>query len=75
MRQTLIPLDIVWIDGEKRVTQVHADVEPEPGVADANLRRYVPEADALYVLEVNAGTAERVGIDPGDELQFDVTEP
>lgn len=75
MRQTLIPLDIVWIDEDKRVTQIHADVQPEPGVADGNLRRYVPDADVLYALELNAGKAARAGIDPGDTLQFDVTEP
>jgi uncharacterized membrane protein (UPF0127 family) len=75
MRQTLIPLDIVWIDAGKRVTQIHADVQPEPGVADGSLRRYVPDSDVLYALELNAGTAARLGIESGDTLQFDVTEP
>jgi hypothetical protein len=75
MRQTLIPLDIIWIDEGKRVSQIHAEVRPEPGVPEAQLRRYVPEADARYVLELNGGAAARLGIEPGDALQFDVTAP
>jgi hypothetical protein len=75
MRQTLIPLDIVWIGADKRVSQIHADVQPEPGVADAQLKRYVPDADVSFVLELNAGAAERLGIEPGEALEFDVSEP
>lgn len=74
MRQTLIPLDIIWIGADKRVMQIHANVQPEPGVADADLTRYVPDADASYVLELNGGSAARFGIDVGDELSFDITE-
>jgi uncharacterized membrane protein (UPF0127 family) len=70
MRQTLIPLDLVWIDGDKRVSQITADVQPEPGVADASLRRYGPDADVLYVLELNAGAAAALGIARGDPLEF-----
>lgn len=74
MRETLIPLDIIWIGADKRVTQIHAEVQPEPGVAVSDLERYVPDADASYVLELNAGAASRFGIDVGDELSFNITE-
>jgi uncharacterized membrane protein (UPF0127 family) len=75
MHQTLIPLDMVWIDAGKRVVQVHAGVQPEPGVPDSELRRYSPDSDVLYVLELNAGAAAAYGVDPGDVLQFDLKSP
>lgn len=71
MRQTLIPLDMVWIGADKRVGSVTANVQPEPGVPDAELRLYRPDGPAQYVLELNAGAATRLGIDPGDQLSFD----
>jgi uncharacterized membrane protein (UPF0127 family) len=70
MRQTRIPLDLVWIGADKRVSQITAGVQPEPGVADASLRRYRPDADVLYVLELNAGASIARGIAPGDQLEF-----
>jgi uncharacterized membrane protein (UPF0127 family) len=71
MKDTLIPLDLVWIDGDKRVVGVTADVQTEPGVADGDLRRYSPPASVLYVLELNSGAAARLGLDTGDALTFD----
>lgn len=72
MKDTLIPLDMIWVDADKRVEGIAADVQPEPGVADGALRRYAPETPVLYVLELNAGAAARIGIAPGSQLEFDV---
>ncbi len=71
MKDTLIPLDLVWIDADKRVEGVTPNVQPEPGVADGALRRYSPETSVLYVLELNAAAAARLGIVPGSQLEFD----
>jgi uncharacterized membrane protein (UPF0127 family) len=70
MHNTLIPLDIIWIDAHKRVNGVSANVQPEPGVAIGDLKRYRPQRVVLYVLELNAGTAARLGIKPGVQLEF-----
>lgn len=72
MKDTLIPLDLVWIDEDKRVVGVTADVQTEPGVADGALRRYSPETLVLYVLELNAGAAARFGMALGSQLEFDL---
>lgn len=72
MRGMLFALDFIWIDEEQRVTGVTSDVEPQPGVPDSELQTYSPESPVRYVLEVSAGTAERLGIDAGDRLSFDV---
>ncbi len=58
MKNTLIPLDIVWLDGEKRVIEV---MTMQPCKVE-NCPSDGPKAASLYVLEVNAGAFHgRVG--------------
>jgi len=71
MKGMRFPLDFVWIDEAKRVSEITADVAPEPGVPDAQLRRYRSRAPVRYVLELNAGAAARFGIAPGTQIQFE----
>jgi uncharacterized membrane protein (UPF0127 family) len=63
MRNTFIPLDMIFADPAGRVTHVHANAVPRdettidggPGV--------------LAVLEINGGLAARLGIVPGAEMR------
>lgn len=73
MRNTLIPLDLIWIGDGGRIVDITPDVPTEIGVADGELRRYSPDAPVLSVLELNAGTAERLGLAVGDALAFETT--
>jgi uncharacterized membrane protein (UPF0127 family) len=70
MKGMRFALDMVWIGEDKRVASVTANIPPQPGVPDAQLRRYSPDAAVRYVLELNAGTAARFGIAPGTQLAF-----
>ena len=70
MKGMRIPLDMVWIGDDKRIASVNADVPPQPGIPDAQLRRYAPDVPVRYVLELNAGEAGRLGITPGVQLSF-----
>ena len=68
MKNTLIPLDMIWIDGNRRVVHVKHDVppcraDPCPG--------YDPGVPAVYVLEVAGGVARRQGLDVGAQLEFE----
>lgn len=73
MRGMQFPLDMVWIDEEKRVVAVTRDVpEPEPGTPDAELPRYSPPEPVRYVLELNAGAAERFAVERGDRIEFEL---
>jgi uncharacterized membrane protein (UPF0127 family) len=72
MKGMRFPLDVVWIDGDKRVVEVAAGIPAEPGVGDSGLKRYSPSRPVQYVLELNSGAAARLGIDAGDQLDFDV---
>ena len=59
----LIPLDIVWIDGDGVVAGVERDVPPEPGNPQPPL--YFPPSPIRYVLEIKAGRTQELGIGPG----------
>ncbi|MDO9525645.1 MAG: DUF192 domain-containing protein [Gemmobacter sp.] len=63
MKNTLIPLDMVFADSSGRVTHVHAMAKPHDTTAiDGG-------PGVLAVLEVNGGLAARMGIAPGSELR------
>lgn len=71
MKNTLIPLDIIWMDGSHRVTFIAADVPP---CAGNQCPSYIPDKESLYVLEVNAGEAAALGVRPGDQARFYIHE-
>jgi|SRR5688572_7465650 len=71
MKDTLIPLDMVWIDSQKRVIYVEKGAPPCP-VIRRECPSYGPSAPALYVLELASGSADRLGIKPGATLAFQV---
>ncbi|MFN2238670.1 MAG: DUF192 domain-containing protein [Thermoanaerobaculia bacterium] len=67
MKDTLISLDIIWLDTERRVIAIERDVPPCK--ADP-CPSYGPAAEALYVLELAAGQAAAYRIEPGDVLEL-----
>jgi len=67
MKDMLIPIDIIWIQGEE-VIGFDTEIYPEPGVSAMNLTIYKPPAPVNFVLEVPAGTVERNGIQVGDSV-------
>ncbi|KYK30585.1 MAG: hypothetical protein AYK23_00920 [Candidatus Proteinoplasmatales archaeon SG8-5] len=64
MKNTLIPLDMIFIDSNGVVVNVE-EADPEPGVPDAQLTRYSSDGPILYVLEINQGLAASYGIESG----------
>jgi hypothetical protein len=69
MKDTLIPLDMIWIDYARRVVHIEENVLPckrEPCAS------YMPTENALYVLEVNAHHAKKMGIRKGAHLDFKI---
>ena len=55
MKNTLVPLDIIWINKENKI--VHIEHNVPPCIADP-CSSYTPKEKAIYVLEVNGGLAE-----------------
>ena len=67
MKNTRIPLDILWLDSEGRVVSVARSVPPcraDPCPS------YPPDADASYVVEVVSGFARTHGIQVGAVLEL-----
>jgi len=61
------PLDIIWLDSDGYVVYVVEDAPPCS--MDGPCRTYDPTSEAKYVLEVNAGWVERVGLKIGDRME------
>lgn len=65
MKNMTFPIDIVWLDEEKRV--VHTELDVPPCLKDP-CPLYAPQAKALYVLEIAAGQIEAADIRQGEAL-------
>lgn len=64
MRNTYIPLDMIFIGADRRVVGVAENAAPR-----TDTTREV-DGDSQYVLEVNAGFARRWGVGPGTRVEF-----
>jgi uncharacterized membrane protein (UPF0127 family) len=60
------PLDIIWIDERLRVVYFVENAQPCVNICET----YEPPADALYVLEVNAGFVKKYGLKVGDVVEL-----
>lgn len=69
MKNTLIALDIVFFDSAGQFVSLHSDVPP----LTLTLRQSA--GPAKYVLELNAGEAERLGIGPETRLVLPIALP
>jgi uncharacterized membrane protein (UPF0127 family) len=63
MRNTLIPLDIAYIDRHGRVVKTHT-------MPPLTLQNFSSEQPARYALEINAGLCTELGIDEGDTVML-----
>ena len=66
MKNTRIPLDILYFDEDRKLVSVSRGVPP-CSLGD-RCPNYPSRGAALYVLELNAGVATQIGVEPGDEL-------
>ncbi len=66
MKDMKIPIDIVWLDKDKKVIHVARHIAP-----DTYPTIYRPKDSAKYVLEFAAGTIDKQTIKIGSIAQFD----
>ena len=70
MKNTLIPLDIIFIDENGVVLSVEeAEVEPSD-TPDSELTRYRSITPAKWVVEINWGLSEQYGIGNGTQVSI-----
>jgi uncharacterized membrane protein (UPF0127 family) len=65
MKNTRIPLDIMYFDKELKMVSISADTPP---CKITRCPSYPSKAPAMYVLELNAGAAKKLGVGEGDKL-------
>lgn len=68
MKNTLIPLDMIWIDEQRRIAHVSSNV---PLCKADPCPNYPPNATAKYVLELAAGVAAKHHLANGQALRFE----
>ncbi len=66
MKDTLLPLDIIWINGNKEIVEITKNAQP----CDNDCQIIKPLAKVKYVLEVNGGYTFRKDIMIGDKVNF-----
>ncbi len=66
MRDTYVPLDIIFIDEQKRIINFRT----MPPLTDEKCKSDRP---ARYVLELEAGSVRRYAIEPGQPVSMDIT--
>jgi len=64
MRNTILPLDMIFIDKYGKIVTIHKNTKP---FSDNN---YSAAALTLFVLEVNAGFTDKYGIKEGDMINL-----
>jgi uncharacterized membrane protein (UPF0127 family) len=68
MKNCRMPLDILYFDQEYKLVNVQERVPPCRSAVDSRCPVYASTGPAQYVLELNSGTAEKLGVKAGDTL-------
>src|SRR5436190_21290185 len=66
MKNTLIPLDMLFVDERGRIINIHERAVP------GSLDPIAAAAPARAVIELNGGTTAHLGIKPGDRVMFPI---
>ena len=66
MKNTLIPLDMLFVDQQGRIINIHERAVP------GSLDPIAAMAPARAVIELNGGTAAHLGIKPGDRVIYPI---
>ncbi|QDL93403.1 DUF192 domain-containing protein [Paroceanicella profunda] len=69
MKNTLIPLDMLFLDATGTVRHIHPQAVP------GDLTPIPSEGPALAVLEINGGLAARLGLKAGDVMRHPAFDP
>lgn len=68
MRNTLIPLDMVFVDSRGVIRHIHANATPHDETPIPGNQPNDADPDRLMVVELPAGEAARLGLQPGQAM-------
>jgi uncharacterized membrane protein (UPF0127 family) len=69
MKDMYIPLDIIWLNSDKKVVYLVANASPELSTT----KTFAPKDPSRYVIELPAGSIQKAGIRKGMTVEFDDT--
>jgi len=64
MQDTYLPLDMLFINTDETIFQIHENAQP------FSEERISPTQPNSYVLELNAGIAQKLNIETGDKISW-----
>lgn len=64
MKNTYIPLDIIYINKDKEIVDIKENAKPH------SLKSLKPYDKCRYILEINGGLSDKYGIKIGDKVNF-----
>lgn len=70
MYQVRIPLDMIWMNHERRIVEISANAPPCPSKSARECPSFGGHEKSRYVLELAGGAAEIYGLHVGDRLSF-----
>lgn len=69
MKDTLIPLDIIWINNADTIVFIQKNALPcKTEICES----YYPNISASYVFEINSGKADELGLKVGDKFDIKI---
>ncbi len=67
MKNTLIPLDIIWIDKDNEIIFIKENVQPcKTDICET----FGPNEKSIYILEINGGLVKKMGLGVGDLIKI-----
>lgn len=67
MKNTLISLDMIWLDENQKIVFIKHNAQP---CREEPCESFSPGKEAKYVIEINGGLAEKLGLKIGDAAVF-----
>jgi len=67
MKDVSLPLDIIWIDADKKIATINENVQP---CLDDNCSTIKPSKKITYVLEINEGLAKKLNLKVGQSAKI-----
>jgi len=68
MKNTLIPLDIIWLNKDKEVVFISENAQP---CKEDSCSLIEPGKETKYVLEINGGISKRIGLAVGHKMEIE----
>lgn len=74
MKDCLIPLDIIFLDQHGTIVSIHrAPIQP-PDTYQEDLIRYDSGKPSQFVIELNMGTADKLGLKEGSHIDLPIND-